>query len=148
MTFEWKKIISIFSFTLFLTGCAASSAPVKKAPLSSSKQSELRSKLIGKWKQTYRKESRNGTRKPLKYTIKKWTFNEDGTGEIIAGAKNPVTGKTVNSNTFSWHLEGRNLALGEPGNETIKFRIDQWDDNQMTWFNYPSSSFYIVEKTE
>ncbi|MFB6344932.1 MAG: lipocalin family protein [bacterium] len=138
----------VFCFSLlvvFLSGCAAST-PVKEAPLDQSKQEQLRAALTGTWKQTHRKESKDGRKQRLKVTIKKWTFNEDGTGTLIAGSENPVTGKVTNSNDFSWHLEGRNLALGDPGNKSVKFRVDDWTSDKMTWFDYPSSTYYIVEK--
>lgn len=131
-----------------LLGCATG-APVEPAPLASGKQDELRSDLVGQWKQTHRRESKDAPRQEVKYKIMKLTFNEDGTGVLAGGGKNPMTGgKTTERNDFQWYLEGRNIAIGEKGKEDVKYRVEEWSDDSMTLFNYPSDSYYIMTRVQ
>mgnify|MGYP000191631727 CR=1 FL=1 len=141
-----KTVIVSLAIVLFtgLAGCMGGT-PVKEAPLSQSKLNDLRSTLPGTWKLTYRKSDRQAKRKPVDVVIKKWSFRQDGTGTITAGSDNPVTGKTTRSNDFTWSLEGRNLVIGKDGKH---FRVDNWQDDEMLWFHYQGSNYYVIERID
>ncbi len=142
------KPLMIGSAATLLLGCATG-APVEPAPLASSKQGKLRANLVGQWKQTHRKESQDAPRQALEYKIMKMTFNEDNSGVLAGGGKNPMTGgKTTERNDFQWYLEGRNIAIGEKGKEEVKYRVEEWSDDRMTLFNYPSDAYYIMTRVQ
>jgi hypothetical protein len=126
--------------TLSLVGCAGKSpTPVKEAPLKASKVKDLKNTMIGQWELTQRKKKERAWRRPVKNVIKRWSFNEDGTGMLAVGASE----STLSTNDFNWKLEGRNLVIGD---DQRYFRVDKWLDDEMIWFNYQGSNFYIVER--
>lgn len=131
-------VVSLAASTL---ACALfrSGAP-EPAPLESAKQEELRQTLAGHtWRHTHTARSVNGPRQPLLSAQIEWSFRENGT--MTYDQKTVVSG----TNSGQWHLEGRNIIIkGLRGNKTVAYRVEEWGDAEMTWFNYRLGDYYIV----
>jgi hypothetical protein len=138
--FRW--IVSLLIAAALLTGGCASSTPVTDAPLPTAEQQELRQTLVGTWEHTYIVD--DGEREPMTSAEITWTFNKDGTGvyhQIV-----PTIGMDA-KNPFKWQLEGRNIRLNmEEGSDETTYRAEEWEGEQMKWFNYMMSDYYIVER--
>ncbi len=139
--FRWAICLVIVA--ALLAGGCASSTPVTDAPLPAGEQQELRQTLIGTWEHTYSEEE-DGEREKMDMFEITWTFNEDGTGvyhQVV-----PSIGQDE-KNPFEWKLDGRNIHLNmETGSDDTTYRADEWDAEEMRWFNYMLSDYYIVEK--
>jgi hypothetical protein len=138
-----RWVVCLLTAAALLTSGCASSTPVTDAPLEASEQQELRDTVIGTWKHTHTEDA-DGEREKMDAAQITWTFNKDGTGvyhQVV-----PTIGMDA-KNPFRWQLEGRNIRLGmEKGDNTTFYRADDWSADQMKWFNYTLSDYYIVQK--
>lgn len=147
MTFRTSLVFITVTFATVI-GCTRSPS-VEKAPLPKSKQKELKNVVTGTWKLTHRKRWERSELEPVKDgTIKKWTLRRDGSivTETIRG--HWFTDPTPHRTTGTWRLQGRNLKLEKSDSIEVRFRVEDWSENQMTWYNYDSGSYYVLERIQ
>lgn len=145
---RWRNVaIVVFGLVLLIgeVGCATST-PVEEAPLAEEKKQALKKTLAGTWRHVA--TVKNGEREPAgtENSVIQWTFRSDGS--CTFRQEIPSVGMSETRIT-DWHLEGRNLVLeGDSGGRTTYYRVDEWDDDQMKWFNYETSDTFVLERVE
>lgn len=141
-----SPIYLIAAAFLMLGSCISlpDSTPVEKAPLEPGEQKELRETLEGTWRHTMDVE--DDEEKLLDDPGDAWTLEEEGEGTFHY--KVPVVG-TQDSGDVRWKLNGRNLSIDVIGSEDNRtYRIDEWDEDKMTWFHYEQSETIVVESED
>ena len=127
-------------------GCVtATPQSLPDAPLSSKKQQALRDYLIGSWERVYRQGERTNARLAQGQEFV-WRFRKDGTG-VYFKRVDPidVSGKQQ----FEWSLDGRNLIMKSEGLDyKAYFRVQEWGDRRMVWYNYHLNNYYTVKRRD
>lgn len=142
---EVSSIVALGWAVVFGASCATST-PVEEAPLAEEKQQALKETMVGTWRHVA--TVKNGEREPAgtEDSVIQWTFREGGS--CTFRQEIPSVGMSETRIT-DWHLEGRNLVLeGDSGGRTTYYRVDDWDDDQMKWFNYEMSNTFVLERAE
>ncbi|MFB6263779.1 MAG: hypothetical protein ABEL76_09175 [Bradymonadaceae bacterium] len=139
--------VSMLAVTLLIGvgGCASSPTSVEEAPLPDDRQRELSQTLVGTWTHAATID-RKGRRTRVEGRRATWTFCEDGT--LVFTLKVPRTGADRRARG-TWRLEGRNLVMKRDGTDTeTYYRVDEWDDGRMTWFNYETGNDFLLESVD
>ena len=128
------------SLLLSVSACICWPTRVTEAPLPPEEEEELRQTLIGVW-YADAFENRRGTidyNEPHHFI---YHFNEDGTGRYD---QNYVV---QGQNDFQWELKGRNLhvVMDRGGTESV-WRIDDYSETDMRWFNYFDSGYFLMKR--
>ncbi len=125
-----------------LVGCICMPTRVTEAPLSPQEEERLAATLasVGTWHVVGFEDRRgNPDDDPMGDLI--YHFEADGTGYYDQDVMG-VSGR----NDFDWELEGANLQLHmQRGSRTSTFRVDEFDENGMRWFNYLDSGYFLLE---
>lgn len=135
-------LLLLLLLLVFATSCVCMPTRITDAPMDPAEQEQLATTMaaVGTW-QVAGFEDRRGNYDPDPGGELIYTFRDDGTGTYDQNAYG-VRG----TNNFQWELEGRNLRLHmERGNRTSTFRVDEFDDTSMRWFNYLDSGYFIME---
>ncbi|MBA2661168.1 MAG: hypothetical protein H0U74_02650 [Bradymonadaceae bacterium] len=122
-----------------LVACA-SATPVTPAPLEAERQLELTNSLSGSWK-LMTVTDKSGAADAVDPVSISYTFQNDGTGQydqiVPYGAGSGI-------NPFVWVLEGRNLVLNPEKGDQMTYRVDEWSEIQMSWFNYSRTERFLL----
>lgn len=123
---------------LSLGGCF--STPVAPSPLPVEQQEALRCALLGKWRLV------GISGESPEYSKNTYVFEGSGHGTYTQQQSGVFGSQLIPTGTtgFTWHLEGRNLIL--EGSTTATFRVDDWGESSLTWFNYVSSDSFQLNR--
>lgn len=127
-------------------GCSGASTSVVSSPLTTEKLNDLHCTMEGTWTLRTIDGKDMGA-----MTDQRWVFRGKGSGEYQQRrGTNALMSAAVyeGDNPFTWRLDGANLILNlEKGSRTTVYRVDEWSQQEMTWFNYTLSDSYRLERT-
>ena len=136
-----SRTISIYTINLlfitFLAGCSDSSNGPDLSDLTENEQ-----QLIGTWELISTEEGPNPG--PVDYAVIRWTFEADYSGVYY---QNPNS-RPESTSDFYWKLEGNDIVFTntKDGEGDPTYRIENYGETEMRWYNYTLGDYYIVEK--
>lgn len=139
---RWIGFLGSALFVLTLVGCICWPTRVEDAPLAPEEESRLEALLVGTWSAAAFEDRRgNIDENDPEHFL--YHFQEDGTGRYDQNYM--VTGR----NPFRWELRGRNIHLFmERGGRESVWRIDEYNQDSMRWFNYFDSGYFLMERQQ
>lgn len=103
---------------------------------------ENEQQLVGTWRHVYTEGGISPG--PVDFGTFEWTFDDDRSGTYY---QNP-DGASEQTNSFFWKVESDDdiVFMDEEGNGDPVYRIEEYGQDTMRWFNYTLGDTYMVEK--